>query len=579
MKRKTTCLHRAALALLTACSLPHAHAQEADELYLVYMNPFMVEEHEQMARNAGYSRPTIPPMIRPEAQVTYVMNHLAEFAYSPGVENARRELARDLNLRDAGESLMQTPAFFARLNQNEVKALLLSGRVVTVDKINPNAHAEFSSPADYTVGGEIIPWGKQAIGTDDNLTASNIFYIVDSAFYPVNETSLELNIFRSDKDSMNFNHATSVMTLAAARANGKKTRGINPGQPIVHFGVHLDARDMVKKITKISSLAESIGQFSTLNLSFNHEEFNSTLLIGHAVRRASARFLVTQSAGNNDKDACTIAYRPSEGVAQSDDGIMVVGGTDQQGTRFPFTENNAAYFNSEPIRSNYGPCVDIWAPGHLMRTVVDDGTVLSATGTSFSAPLVAAVSGRYGPNWRPIQREAQIRQSARFTGHYEGAPDSNLPIMQVHYSPDVIARTPKLLPIYGIYSETHTANLHTLNNSKFYEDSFWNAHGHYGTIVLDLGSPQNLKGVRLMIRSSAEGGVLNFAVHGANQITHTGPGQARIGRNVIGTKLTNDQFDLVPYYIPVSGRYRYISIDAANLNSWVAFSEIEVYGQ
>ena len=61
MKRKTTCLHRAALALLAACSLPHAHAQEADELYLVYMNPFMVEEHEQMARNMGYSRPTIPP--------------------------------------------------------------------------------------------------------------------------------------------------------------------------------------------------------------------------------------------------------------------------------------------------------------------------------------------------------------------------------------------------------------------------------------------------------------------------------------------------------------------------------------
>ena len=68
-------------------------------------------------------------MIRPEAQVTYVMNNLAEFAYSPGVENARRELARDLNLRDAGRSLVQTPAFFARLNQNEVKALLLSERV------------------------------------------------------------------------------------------------------------------------------------------------------------------------------------------------------------------------------------------------------------------------------------------------------------------------------------------------------------------------------------------------------------------------------------------------------------------
>ena len=151
--------------------------------------------------------------------------------------------------------------------------------------------------------------------------------------------------------------------------------------------------------------------------------------------------------------------------------------------------------------------------------------------------------------------------------------------MQVHYSPDVIASTPKLLPIYGIYSETNPFNLATLNNNQFYEGGFWNANGNYGTVVLDLGSPRNLKGVRLMIRSSAQGGVFNFAVHGSNQITHTGPGQARIGRNIIGTKLTNDQFDLVPYYIPVNGRYRYISIEAANLNSPVAFSEIEVYGQ
>lgn len=532
----------------------------------------------------GYTRPTIPPMIRPEAQVTYVMNNLAEFAYSPGVGNARRELARDLNLRDAGRSLVQTPAFFARLNQNEVKALLLSERVVTVDKINSNARAEFSAPADYIVGGEIIPWGKQAIGTDDNQTASNIFYIVDGAFDPRNDTTKEINATFYHKYSEYFNHAMSVLALATARANGEKIRGINPWQPVVHFSTDLSKDDVKEKIAWISAMSEWANQFSTLNLSFNmppekENLFESNKTWGRALRRASARLLVTQSAGNYNQNACLSAFQPSQGVAQPDDGIMVVGGTDQQGARFPFTGNEAAYFDSGLIRSSYGPCVDIWAPGHLMRTVVDDGTVISATGTSYSAPLVAAVSGRYGPNWRPIQREAQIRLSARLTGHREGAPDSNLPIMQVHYSPNVIASTPKLLPVYGIYSETHTANLHTLGNGKFYEDSFWNAHGNYGTVVLDLGSPQNLKGVRLMIRSSAQGGAFNFAVHGANQITHTGPGQAHIGRNVIGTKLTNDQFDLVPYYIPVSGHYRYIGIDAANLSSWVAFSEIEVYGQ
>lgn len=498
------------------------------------------------------------------------------------MENARRELARDLNLRDAGESLMQTPAFFARLNQNEVKALLLSERVVTVDKINPNAHAEFSAPADYTVGGEIIPWGKQAIGTDDSQTASNIFYIIDGAYDRTTKTDEELNVIHTNTTGWwgGISHPTSILALATAKNNGKRIRGINPGQPSIHRMANIsDEDDVIKQITHVYTLAESTGQFSTLNLSFNSSFYGANDKAGRFIRRASARFFVVESAGNDDINACERSYRPSEGVAQPDDGIMVVGGTDPNGARYPFTQNPFPYNNLRDKRSNYGPCVDIWAPGQLMQAMLYDGETVIATGTSFAAPLVAAVSGRYGSNWHPIQREAQIRQSARFTGHHEGAPDSNLPIIQVHYSPNVIASTPKLLPIYGIYSETHTANLHTLNNSKFYEDSFWNAHGHYGTIVLDLGSPQNLKGVRLMIRSSAEGGVLNFAVHGANQITHTGPGQARIGRNVIGTKLTNDQFDLVPYYIPVSGRYRYISIDAANLNSWVAFSEIEVYGQ
>lgn len=599
MKRKTTCLHRAALALLAACSLPHAHAQEADELYLVYMNPFMVEEHEQMARNMGYTRPTIPPMIRPEAQVTYVMNNLAEFAYSPGVENARRELARDLNLRDAGRSLVQTPAFFARLNQNEVKALLLSERVVTVDKINPNAHAEFSAPADYTVGGEIIPWGKQAIGTDDNQTASNIFYIIDSPFHHMLKLGNELNVIHTTTtNNLPHPHAMSVMILATARANNSKTRGINPGQPIFHLETNTETDDIAKQLSLISAMSEWRGEFSTVNLSFNtplkydwgtpinENYFDYNTSAGRAIRRASARLLVTQSAGNYNINACSKSYNPPQGKAQPDDGIMVVGGTDPTGARYPVTPNPIEFASED--RSNYGPCVDVWAPGQSMTTAYfdrssakpsSDITIGQLTGTSFSAPLVAAVSGRYGSNWRPIQREAQIRLSARLTGHREGAPDSNLPIMQVHYSPDVIASTPKLLPIYGIYSETNPFNLATLNNNQFYEGGFWNANGNYGTVVLDLGSPRNLKGVRLMIRSSAQGGVFNFAVHGSNQITHTGPGQARIGRNIIGTKLTNDQFDLVPYYIPVNGRYRYISIEAANLNSPVAFSEIEVYGQ
>ena len=41
---------------------------------------------------------------------------------------------------------------------------------------------------------------------------------------------------------------------------------------------------------------------------------------------------------------------------------------------------------------------------------------------------------------------------------------------------------------------------------------------------------------------------------------------------------TTDQFDLTPYYIPASGNYRYIMLEAANMALWLSYSEVEVYG-
>lgn len=81
-----------------------------------------------------------------------------------------------------------------------------------------------------------------------------------------------------------------------------------------------------------------------------------------------------------------------------------------------------------------------------------------------------------------------------------------------------------------------------------------------------------------MMRSSANGGALNFAVHGGNAINITGPASAVIANNPIAYKNTNDQFDLVPYYIPLNGNYRYLMLEANNTTSWLSYSEIEVYG-
>lgn len=82
-----------------------------------------------------------------------------------------------------------------------------------------------------------------------------------------------------------------------------------------------------------------------------------------------------------------------------------------------------------------------------------------------------------------------------------------------------------------------------------------------------------------MIRSSANGGNIDFAVHGGNSISITSPGVATMPANPIAYWNVTDQYDLVPYYIPLSGTYRYIMLEGNNYNSALSYSEVEIYGK
>ena len=510
------------------------------------------------------------------------------------MDAVRQSLVRDLALRDVEEKPLPIPAFTARLNSREVRALSASDQVVSVTRVYPDKQiAEFSGWSDRTDGNEIIPWGKQAVGADDDITVSDTrFFLVDGPYKNTTLTALadEINLISTegDQSSSDFfdDHAPAVISLAAGKRNNSRIRGINPGQPVVHIGIdqpNLSDIRMITEIARIASMAEWMGQFATLNLSFNQlatsqesNIFKHDGVVGKIVRRASGRLFVTQSAGNSDTNACLSSFG-YQGTAKANDGIMVVGGTDQLGQRYSKTDQQCAFTVDK--RSSYGPCVEAWAPGQEMTTVGEYGNVCNATGTSFAAPIVAAIAARYGDaSTRPIEREAYIRNSLVFTGHHENAPDSNLPIMQAKYSPFNRHNIPHRLPVSGVFSKTHTANLDSLIDEQFYGGIHWNAHGGWGSVVLDLGSQRNITGVRVMIRSSADGGMLNFAVHGGNSLIDLGARRAEIPPNPIAYLNTTDQFDLTPYYIPVGGNYRYVMIEAANMASWLSYSEVEVYG-
>ncbi|MCM4161631.1 PKD domain-containing protein [Antarcticibacterium flavum] len=107
------------------------------------------------------------------------------------------------------------------------------------------------------------------------------------------------------------------------------------------------------------------------------------------------------SAGNTDEDACI--YSPARIP-----GVVTAGASD--------IENNIAEFSY--IRgSNYGDCVDIFAPGHQTKTASasDDFSSRFFSGTSAAAPYVSGVIALYlevFPDATPSEVQAALKENA-----------------------------------------------------------------------------------------------------------------------------------------------------------------------
>ena len=185
---------------------------------------------------------------------------------------------------------------------------------------------------------------------------------------------------------------------------------------------------------------------------------------------------VAQSAGNLGANACGYTTNPTYGTqyfnaynsgagfvpgyppqwtAVDYDGIMVVGAIHHTGVpvtaAFPFSGTYPAGLSGTPTASNYGACVDVWAPGNVIvstwglhvafpanaQTVAGvsppySGNVLSGTqgwaflsGTSMAAPHVAGgaayLADQFGLT-SPAAIEAKVRQQmVQYNGNTDAA--------------------------------------------------------------------------------------------------------------------------------------------------------------
>jgi subtilisin family serine protease len=285
----------------------------------------------------------------------------------PNPEEAAQTMARSHGL---GVGLVYSNAlkgFSAYISDRRLEQVRSDSRVAYVES-DQIAYAEVQA----------LPWGTDRVGADlsstragdGSGTVSNVHaYIIDSG---IDKTHPDLNVvkhvnFTGDgKNTDCDGHGTHVAGTVAAKDNSQDVVGVAPGIPLTGVKV----LDWVTANARKPAIA---------NMSLGAGGGTSQALDDAIRKSAKSGVFYSVVAGNKGEDACL--HSPARAGAGIDNGIATVAATDE--------------FDQEASFSNYGSCVDIWAPGvRILSTRLGGGTTTMG-GTSMAAPHVGGGGALY----------------------------------------------------------------------------------------------------------------------------------------------------------------------------------------
>ena len=277
--------------------------------------------------------------------------------------------------------------FSAEIPDNSVVEVRADPRVAYVER-----------DTAVTIAAQTLPWGINKIDADSSSTKAGNgrgavskvnSYIIDTG---IDKTNADLNVV----DQVNFaggskgdcsGHGTHVAGTVAAKDNGKGVVGAAPGAAVTGVKVlgcddKSSASEVIKGVDWVTANAKKPA-IATLSLS---GKTKSRALDDAITKSAASGIFYAVAAGNKGADACH--YSPASAGAGTNNGIATVAATKTS--------------NKEPSWTNYGSCVDIWAPGaSILSTGIGGGTT-TMSGTSMSAAHVAGGAALYLSSHRGV---------------------------------------------------------------------------------------------------------------------------------------------------------------------------------
>jgi subtilisin family serine protease len=235
---------------------------------------------------------------------------------------------------------------------------------------------------------QILPWGIDRIDADTSSTragngsgaVSNVnAYIIDTG---VDSSHGDLNVvghvdFASGPNRDCNGHGTHVAGTVAAQDNSIDVVGVSPRAPLTGVKVlGCGGTGLTSGIIKgVDWVTAHANKPAVANMSLGGGASNA---LDSAVKKsADSGVFYAVSAGNSGADACN----NSPARAGTHNGVATVAAINSG--------------DKEPSWSNYGNCVDIWAPGVSILSTRKGGGTTTKSGTSMASPHVAGTGALY----------------------------------------------------------------------------------------------------------------------------------------------------------------------------------------